>query len=60
MIAPAPFYTRQLWAGAKPGSSEVEAALDRLHNLLGAVDAFGVRVADLANEILRSSVPLGS
>ncbi len=33
--------------------------MDRLHNLLWAVEALGVRVPDLADQVLRSTVALG-
>src|SRR5215218_6861107 len=50
------------WSKARPlalSSPAVEAALERRHDLRGAVEALGVRAPDLSNFVLRGAVALG-
>jgi hypothetical protein len=45
--------------GRLNGVGGVGRALERLHDLLGAPEAFHVRVPDLSDQVLRSTVALG-
>ena len=42
-----------------PRSLAVEAALERVHDLRGTLEAFGVRLPDLRDHVLRGAVALG-